>query len=366
MLPFYSEKFANAASAHRFGWEAAVQLELAREKISSMIGMKNPHRDFLSVIFTSGATESNNLALLGYAAALGRTGHFVSQKTEHASVLEVLCHLEAQGHKITLLPVDRSGYVDPDDLRHALKKKTDLVSIMHANNETGVVQDISLLSKITHEHGAFFHTDATQSLGKIDFDVETANVDLASFSCHKLGGTKGIGGLYVAHRRPKIRLRPVIFGGGHEGGLRSGTSNVAGVMGMLETLESAAKNRMAYAKMHTAWLENFRASTMTAIPGFFANTPASGCLPNTINIGFAGLKAEDLIRDMPRFCFATGSACAQKNLKPSHVLMAMGRTEAEASASIRISLGWNSTEEDVLKFTQELVECVKNKTGEIF
>lgn len=356
MLPFFTECAANPASAHRAGWLAVQAVEEARARITRLLGGADEKK---SIVFTSGTTESNNLALRGVEAACEkRPAHFISQMTEHACILESLRLIQEQGHEVTLLPVDSAGRVCPDDIRAAIQNNTVLISIMHANNETGTINDITAMARIAHAAGILFHTDAAQSIGKIELNAVATDADLISFSGHKIGGPKGVGGLYIAPRQPRIRIHPLIIGGGHEGGLRSGTLNVPAILGMARTLEVAEADRVLRAQNHANWLHALRIRLHQNLPDIFFNTPGEDSLPNTLNVGFSCVRAEELIIALPELAFATGAACASHSTEPSHVLLAQGRTREQAQSSVRMSLGWNSCEADVISFAEALLKMV--------
>ncbi len=344
MRPYLLEEFGNPSSRHRMGCAAAAAVETARGEVAAALSA-----DPREIVFTSGATEANNLALLGVAeggAAAGRDRHVVTVRTEHRAVLDPCRELERRGFRLTVLPVDGEGRLDPDALAAAVTDRTLLVSIMHANNETGLLHPLRELSAIARARGALFHTDATQSFGKLRLDVDEDGLDLVSFSAHKLYGPKGVGGLYVRRRRPRVRLSPRQLGGGHERGHRSGTLNVPGIVGLGRAAALAVAGRDEE-RARVARLRDRLEAALLAIDGAVRNGPASPRLPGTTNVGFAGLDAPTLLERMPEVCASTAAACTSAVVQPSHVLGAMGLDDARIGASIRFSLGRTTTDEDV-------------------
>ena len=332
MLPFFTERFGNAHSAeHAMGNDAERAVEQARAQLAALIGA-----EAREVVFTSGATEANNLAIKGaarYAASQGSDRRrVVTVMTEHKCVLESAADLRAEGFDPVFLPVQRDGRVDPAALRAALAMPTVLVSIMAANNETGVLQDLPALAAIAHEAGALFHTDAAQALGKVAFDV--AGIDLASFSAHKMYGPKGVGALYV-RRRPRARLAPLFSGGGQERGLRSGTLPVPLIVGFGEACRIAGEDIAGEAVRLAA----LRDRLLAALPGVRMNGSVTHRLPGNLNVTFPDRDALEIMRAAPEICVSTGSACSSAEVAPSYVLTAMGLSPAEAARTLRIGLG---------------------------
>lgn len=359
MLPFFSEKFGNASSEHGFGYEAALAVDEARESL-----LKNLSASFQeeSLIFTSGTTESNNLVVKGIALQdLNKKLHFISQVTEHKCILESLQEVKKWGLEVTLLGVDSHGFVDPDDLKKSLKKNTALVSIMHANNEIGTIQNIKALALVTHKNSnALFHTDAAQTIGKIPVDVTDLDVDLMTFSAHKLYGPKGVGALYLKPQKPKIYLRSLLHGGGHEFGLRSGTMNVPGIVGFAKAVEiclqDIGKESRRLAAMRNQMIIDFKG----ALDFVSLNGDATKRLPGNINLCFEFIDADELMTKLPNLAVASGSACSAGDTEPSYVIQALGKTREQAKSSLRIGIGRFTTEEDSQKATQDIIATAKN------
>lgn len=343
MLPFYLENYGNAASAtHAFGWQAAEAVKIAREQIADLIG-GSPEE----IIFTSGATESDNLALKGAMEAYSSKGdHLITVATEHKAVLDTCKWLEKTGRRVTYLPVDADGHIDLMELENAITRETVVVSIMLANNETGVLQDMEAISEIVHANGALLMSDATQAVGKIPVDVNELGIDLMAFSAHKFYGPKGVGGLFVRRRHPRATVSAQIHGGGHERNMRSGTLNVPGIVGMGMAAQ-IAKAEMELVTPKMRFLRNQLENTLLELPGVKRNGHALQRLPNTSNLSFADVEAEALIGAMPKIAIATGSACTSSLMQPSHVLNAMGLLDDDAYASIRFSLSKMTTEEEI-------------------
>jgi cysteine desulfurase len=353
MLPYFGDRAANPTSrSHRPGQEAASALEAARSTIDGLLGGRAPSE----VVFTAGATEANNIALLGAAEALdGRGRHMVSQRTEHASVLAPLAELARRGWEITLVGVDAGGRVRLDELERALRDDTVLVSLMLANNETGVIQPVAEAAGLARRRGALMHCDAAQGVGKIAVDVGELDVDLLSLSAHKLYGPKGIGALWVRHRRPRIELARVIHGGGQEGGLRSGTPNVPGAVGFARALELCADDEGGRVARLRDRLES---AIFDALDEATVNGDLGHRLPNTSNLAFAGVEASALMVSLPDLAVSTGSACTSSQPEPSAVLRAMGLPRELASGSLRLSLGRDTTEAEVDRAAARIVEEV--------
>jgi cysteine desulfurase len=344
MAPCWSEHFGNAASrTHAYGWAAARLAERARAAVAAAVGA---HLEEL--VFTSGATESNNLAIKGATAALqGRRMRVVTCATEHKAVLDPCHALERAGFTVTVLPVDHLGRLDPARVAAALSPQTALVSVMLANNETGTLQPVREIAALCREHGVLLHTDATQAVGKIPVSVEDLGVDLMSFSAHKVYGPKGVGALYVRRRKPAIRLVPLLDGGGHEQGVRSGTLNVPGVVGFGRALEIATAELPAEGARLAALRDRLQDSIRSRLADVGVNGHPSERLPNTLNLSFQGVDGAALLVGLHELAVASGSACTSADPRPSHVLIAMGRARALANASIRFSLGRFTTAEEV-------------------
>ncbi|HZV12095.1 MAG TPA: IscS subfamily cysteine desulfurase [Candidatus Kapabacteria bacterium] len=348
MLPYFTETFGNAASrSHSFGWAAEEAVEFARENIALTIGAETKE-----IIFTSGATESNNLALQGVAEAYAYKGkHIITAATEHPSVFDTCKALERKGWSVTYLPANAEGLIDTQQLMNAMTEYTVLVSIMHANNEIGTIQQIGEIGEICRERGVLFHTDATQSLGKIYFNVESQNVDLASFNAHKIYGPKGIGALYVRRRAPHARLTEQIHGGGHERGLRSGTLNVPAIVGFGKAVQIALESMIDEAR-NTQRLRDMLWNGLASMTDVLVNGPdpvmhAGQRLPGNLNVSFIGVNADALMMDVKDVAVSAGSACASAQAEPSHVLMALHIGEQRTRSAIRFGLGRFTTEEEI-------------------
>lgn len=342
MLPYFSVKFANAASTtHLPGAAAKEAIEHARTQIAKTI-----HCEAQEIIFTSGATESLNLAIKGVFNLYKNKGnHIITAKTEHRAVLDTCSFLEKKGAKITYLNVNTAGEIDTQELENAISDKTILVAIMYANNETGVLQPISEIAKITHTHNSIFLCDTTQAVGKLSINVQALGIDLMCISAHKIYGPKGAGALYVRRKNPRVSLEPLIHGGGHERGWRSGTLNVPGIVGL-------GKAGAVISEMDTKYLENLKAYFENALQQYFENKITingshAARLPNTSNITFP-FKAVDFIRATKnKLAISTGSACTSAENTPSHVLTAMGLTKEQAERTIRFSIGKYTTKEEI-------------------
>jgi cysteine desulfurase len=345
MLPYFTEAFGNAASKqHAFGWEAAKAVDVARAQIAALL-----HASAGEIVLTSGATESNNLAIKGAAEALKDRGdHIVTAATEHKSVLDSCHRLERAGWRITRLPVDGEGFVDLNEIEAAVTDRTVLVSVMAANNEIGVIQPIAAIAAICRRHGVLFHTDAAQAAGKIPLDVEAMGIDLLSLTAHKFYGPKGAGALYVRRRKPRIALACQIDGGGHENGLRSGTLNVPGAVGLGAAAEicraGMEEESRRLGRLRDRLLDGLRA----AGDGVRVNGPlGSGRLPHNLHVSFDGVEGEALLMALGDLAVSTGSACSSGSQAPSHVLQAIGAATDAARASIRFGLGRTTTEQEI-------------------
>ena len=343
MLPYFGVEFGNAASkSHVFGWRAEEAVEAARAEVAAIVGATARE-----IVFTSGATESDNLAIKGVAQFhQGKGRHLVTCQTEHKAVLDSLHALERQGFEVTFLPVGRDGRLDPGALERALRPDTILVSVMAANNETGVLQPVEEIGRITRARGVLFHCDAVQAVGRVPFDVERANVDLASLSAHKLYGPKGVGALYV-RRKPRARLVAQMDGGGHERGLRSGTLNVPGIVGFGKACTLAAAELPAESARLLALRERLRRGIDAAVDRVTVNGSLEHRLPGNLNVSFAWVEGEALMMAMKDVAVSSGSACTSASLEPSYVLRAMGVPDDLAHSSIRFGLGRFNTEEEV-------------------
>jgi cysteine desulfurase len=356
MQPYLRERFGNPSSGgHAFGWMAEEAVELAREEVAALLGVEERPAEALT--FTSGATEALNLAIKGVARAYQAKGrHVVTCRTEHKAVLGACRALEARGGDVTYLPVEENGRVDPARFAEALTGETVLAAVMLANNETGVLQPIEELAEIAREAGVLFLTDATQAVGKIPVEAERA--DLLVASAHKFYGPKGAGVLYRSRRRPRVRLEPLIHGGGQEGGLRGGTLNVPALAGMGAAAELAQEHRSEDAARLEALRDRFEKHLKAEIPDVRINGAGTERLPQTANVTFPGVRAETLESELRDLAVSTGSACSTGSKAPSHVLKAMGLTDAEARATLRFSLGRPTTEEEVQFAAERVTEAV--------
>jgi len=343
MLPYFRDEFGNAASkSHPFGWHAEEAVEAARAQVAKLIGASAKE-----MVWTSGATESNNLAIKGAAQFLkGKGRHLVTAATEHKAVLDSMHALERDGWQVTVVGVGQDGRVDPAAVKAALRPDTVLVSVMHANNETGVVNPVEEIGAITRAAGVVFHCDAVQSAGKIPFDVEQANVDLASLSAHKMYGPKGVGALYV-RRKPRVRLVTQMDGGGHERGFRSGTLNVPGIVGFGAACELALAERDTEAARVLALRQRLQRGLEAGLDLLTINGSLAHRLPGNLNVSFAYVEGEAMMMAIKDVAVSSGSACTSASLEPSYVLRAMGVGDDLAHSSIRFGLGRFTTEEEV-------------------
>ncbi len=362
MIPYFTEKFGNAASrSHQFGWTAEEAVQVAREKVAALIGAQNPKE----IVFTSGATESNNVAIKGIAQFNKEKGdHIITTVIEHKAVLDTCKRLEKEGFRVTYLPVDKLGMVSPDDVAKAITDKTILVSVMLANNEVGTVQPIAEIGKITRSRGVLLHSDAVQGIGKVPFDVEKMNVDLASITAHKMYGPKGVGALYVRRSKPRVRLVAQMDGGGHEYGMRSGTLNVPGIVGFGKAAEIMKEEGVEEAKRILALRERLRGRLQTALDALQLNGSLEKRLPGNLNISFSFVEGEAMMMAMKEVAVSSGSACTSASLEPSYVLHAMGVGDDLAHSSIRFGLGRFNTEEEV-DWVADLVIRKVNKLREM-
>ena len=354
MLPYFKEKFGNASShQHRFGWIAEDGMNQALERISELIG--SSVEDF---IFTSGATESINLVLKGlYQSSVFENQQIITSHTEHSALLEPLEELKQKGVKVHYVPVDKSGLLDLNNLEEALNHKTALVAIMMANNETGVIQSISEISQLAHKAGSLFFTDATQAYGKIPFQVRPLGIDLMACSAHKIYGPKGIGGLYI-HPHSPIKLKGQITGGGQQNNIRSGTLNIPGIVGFGKASELCQAEMKTEGTIHSQWRDWMEAHLLS-IPYSHVNGKTQERLPNTLNIRFDYLRAEQLFSKIPEIAISSGSACNSANPEPSHVLMNMGLSEKQAKSSIRIGIGRMNTYQEILEAGDQIKKAVE-------
>ncbi len=354
MIPYFTEKFGNASSIHQFGKEAKDALERSRETIAKTIGAKPEE-----VIFTSGGTEADNMAIKEIAFMNREKGnHIITSSIEHHAISHTCEFLEKMGFKVTYLPVDKFGIVNPADVEKSITKQTILVTIMHANNEVGTIEPIAEIGKICRKKGIYFHTDAVQTYGKIPIDVNKMNIDLLSTSAHKLYGPKGVGFLYV---RKGTKISQLIHGGGHEFDLRSGTENIPGIVGFAKAAEIAMKNMDKESK-HEIKLRDRIIAEILEIPNTRLNGHPSLRLPGNAHFSFSGIEGESLILhlDMNGVAASTGSACSTKSLKPSHVLTAIGLSPVQAHGSLRLTLGKDNTDEDINHIIKSVKDIVEN------
>jgi cysteine desulfurase len=356
MLPYLTSRFGNAAStSHSFGWEAAAAVEKARRQIAASIGASPAE-----IVFTSGATESDNLAIKGVAEGCREKGnHIITVVTEHKAVLDTCKHLEKIGLRVTYLPVKSDGLIDPDQLKQAFTNQTILVSIMAANNETGVLQPIEEIGRLCRERGVLLHSDAVQALGKVPLDVNRANLDLASLTAHKLYGPKGCGALYV-RRDAASQLVPMIDGGGHESGLRSGTLNVPGIVGFGQTCEIAQKE-LPEESCRVAGLRNrLRDRLVSELDEVTINGSMEHRLPGNLNMSFLQVEGETLLTGLNGVALSSGSACSSGKTHASYVLKALGLSDEAAGSAIRFGVGRFNTEAEIDYVAGRVIELVKN------
>jgi cysteine desulfurase len=365
MLPYFTDVFGNAGStSHPFGWDAKNAVDRARETIAHAI-----HASPREIVFTSGATESNNLALKGAAERQRRRGlHLVSVTTEHRSVLDPLSRLARRGFDVTLLPVANhnrqdAGWLDPQTVADAIRSDTVLVSVMLANNEIGIVQPVRAIADICKARGVWLHTDATQAVGKIPVDVEELQVDLMSFSAHKIYGPKGVGALYVRRRNPNVRVEPLLDGGGQEGGTRSGTINVPGIVGFARAMELCLTEMANEAQRLRELRQHLYDGLLDAIPNVTLNGPTLDRselrLPGNLNCSFGDVDGEALMMSMRDVAVSSGSACTSANPEPSHVLRAIGLNDDQTRASLRFGIGRFNTMEEIEFAVKSVIEAVQ-------
>ena len=344
MLPFFREDFGNAASKnHVFGWRAEAAVEDARERMAAAIGASAQE-----IVFTSGATESNNLAIVGAARARRRSSdHIITVATEHPAVLDPCRSLESEGFELSSLGVDRDGLVDPEVIGATIRDRTALVSVMAANNEIGVLQPIAEIARVCRERGVVFHTDAAQAVGKIPIRVDDLQVDLLSFSGHKIYGPKGVGALYVRSGRPRLRLEPILHGGGHERGLRSGTLPVPLIVGMARALELCVEELEQEAARLLELRQRLWKRLATELDGVVLNGHAECRLPGNLNVSFSGVDGDRLLLAMGNVALSSGSACSSATPGPSHVLEALGVSDALSRSALRFGLGRGNTPDEI-------------------
>jgi len=356
MRPYLTNVFGNSASRnHSFGWEAEEATEKARKQVASLIGATSKE-----IVFTSGATESDNLALKGVTEMYAEKGnHIITAATEHKAILDTCKRLEKHGTRVTYLPVQQNGLVDLDQLKAAITDKTVLISIMHANNEIGVLQPIREIGRIARERGVLLHTDGTQAVGKVPVNVLDDNIDLMSISAHKMYGPKGVGALYVRRRNPRVQLTAQMDGGGHERGMRSGTLNVPGIVGLGEACALAQAEMPAESKRLAFLRDKLKERLLNSLDEVYINGTLEHRLPNNLNISFAYVEGESLLMGINEIAVSSGSACTSATLEPSYVLKALGAGDDLAHSSIRFGLGRFNTEEEVDYVAGKVIEVVK-------
>jgi cysteine desulfurase len=356
MMPFFTQHFGNPASRnHAFGWEAEEAVDLARKQVADLIGATAKE-----VIFTSGATEANNLAIKGVAEMYREKGnHIITCVTEHKAVIDTCKKLEKQGARVTYLPVQKDGRIDLGQLREAITDKTILITIMTANNEIGVLQPVAEIGALAKEKGVLFHTDAVQAAGKVPFDVNAIKADLVSVSAHKMYGPKGVGALYVRRRNPRVLLAEQINGGGHERGMRSGTLNVTGIVGFGKAAALAKAEMASESARLSALRDSLNAKLHANLDEIFVNGSLEHRLPHSLNISFAYVEGESLLMGINDVAVSSGSACTSASLEPSYVLKALGAGDDLAHSSIRFGLGRWTTEEEVNYVVDKLTNVVR-------
>jgi cysteine desulfurase len=355
MLPYFTERFGNAASRnHSFGWEAEKAVDNARKQIADLIGSTTKE-----IVFTSGATESDNLAIKGVAEMYAEKGnHIITAATEHKAILDTCKKLEKHGYRVTYLPVKADGLVDLDMLRESITDKTILISLMYANNEIGVIQPVKEIGKIAHEKGVLFHTDGVQAVGKVPVNVIQDNIDLMSMSAHKIYGPKGVGALYVRRKSPRVQITAQMDGGGHERGMRSGTLNVPGIVGMGEACGICQREMPEESKRLRHLRDKLRSTFERELDEVFINGSMEHRLPHNLNMSFAYVEGESLLMGINDVAVSSGSACTSATLEPSYVLKALGVGEDLAHTSIRFGLGRFTTEEEVDYVIDKMVQVV--------
>ena len=357
MLPYFTEKFGNAASRnHSFGWDAEEGVDLARKQIAKII-----KADSKEIVFTSGATESDNLALKGVVEMYKEKGdHIITSSTEHRAVIDTAKALEKKGVKVTYLPVDKYGMVSPDDVRNAITDKTILISIMLANNEIGTINPIAEIGKIAKEKGVIFHCDATQGVGKIPVNVQEMGIDLMSFTSHKIYGPKGIGALYVRRKGPRVRLEPMIHGGGHERGMRSGTLPVPLIVGFGKACELCDQEMPTEAERLIKLRDRLQEGITSVMEEVYLNGHPTERLPGNLNLSFAYVEGEALLMGVKEIALSSGSACTSATLEPSYVLRALGVGSDLAHSSIRFGLGRFTTAEEIEYTIDRMLKAVNH------
>ena len=356
MIPYFTEIFGNAASRnHEFGWTAEAAVEKARVQVAKLIGASEKE-----IIFTSGATESDNLALLGVAEMYREKGnHIITTPIEHKAILDTCHYLETKGFDVTYLPVDQYGRVSAEDVRKAITARTILVSVMFANNEVGSINPIAEIGKVCKEKGVLFHSDAVQAQGKVALDVQALGVDLVSLSAHKMYGPKGVGALYVRRKNPRVRLSPMMYGGGHERGMRSGTLNVPGIVGFGKAAELALQKMESDNERIRRLRDKLWNGLQSSLGEIYLNGHPIERLSNNLNVSFAYVEGESLMMGMKDLAVSSGSACTSASLEPSYVLKALGVGDDLAHTSIRFGLGRFTTDEEIDYAMNKVVSTVK-------
>ena len=355
MIPYFTEKFGNASSLdHTFGYEASVAVENAREQIATAIGARHDE-----IVFTSGATESDNLALIGTMEKYKDKGnHLITCVTEHKAVLDTVRHLENQGYSVTYLPVNKYGEIDLDLLKKSITDKTVLISIMAANNEIGTIADVAQIGKISHDNDVFFHTDAAQTVGHIPMNVEKMQIDMMSMSAHKMYGPKGIGALYVRGVKPRIKPDSILHGGGQERNIRSGTLNVPGIVGFGKAMQISQKEMDSENKRFKKWTD-FMLGEFQKIGGNLNGHPTKRLVHN-LNVHFAGVESKAIINSVSKeIAISAGSACTTQLVEPSHVLLELGLKDDEVHSAIRIGIGRFNTQNEILYVTDFIKEKIE-------
>ena len=356
MSPWFTEKFGNASSRnHTYGWEAEEAVEIARESVAAIIGSLPKE-----IIFTSGATEANNIALQGVAKNYQNQGrHIITLKTEHKAVIDVCQHLSEDGFDITYLPVDKDGMLNVNKFEDAIRDDTIFASVMHVNNEIGVIQPIKELGAICKNKNVLFHVDAAQSVGKIPLNIDDMGIDLLSISAHKFYGPKGVGALYIRRKDPRVQLQPVMFGGGHERGVRSGTLPVPNIVGMGRACDLAAdvmnEENLKITTLRDALLQGIRDKN----PNALVNGSMEKRVAGNLNMSFPGVNNEAIIAAIPEIAISSGSACTTSTMEPSHVLLALGMSKEEAYSSLRFGIGRFNTEQDIHIAVKSINGCMK-------
>ena len=356
MTPYFTENFGNASSLdHPYGYDASIAVQKARETIANAIGA-----NVAEIIFTSGATESDNLALIGVMEKNKEKGnHLITCATEHKAILDTAHHLESLGYKVTFLPVDEFGQINLESLKEAITEQTILISIMAANNEIGTIADIAEIGKIAHENGVLFHTDAAQAVGHIPIDVQKMNIDLMSFSSHKIYGPKGIGALYVRSLSPRVKIDSIVYGGGQERNIRSGTLNVPGIVGFAKAIEIAQKEMEQENEKFKKWMNIMLAKLSEA--GAKLNGHPEKRLAHNLNVRFDGIESKAIINSVSKkIAISAGSACTTQEVEPSHVLLALGLSEDQTHSSIRVGCGRFNTEEEIKIAADEIYHAVES------